>query len=236
MHDLIHDAEDFGEADEIEVIDALVQVTGLDVLDIGCGDGRITRHLAMRGANALGIEPDPVQAEKNRRAQSIPGLRFTEAPGQNLPIADTTIDGVFFSFSFHHVPQEYMDEALNEAARVLKPETGFLYILEPMMLGSLEDVYRPFHDETEVRTQAYKALTRLIPRFAKMRELHYRETIRYDCFETFVEKIAGSTYSIVPREQVDTPIVKAAFERGRIEDGYAFIQHSRVNLYIGPLC
>jgi len=41
MVDLTNNAEDLGEADEMEVIDRLVPVAGLRVLDIGCGNGRI---------------------------------------------------------------------------------------------------------------------------------------------------------------------------------------------------
>jgi len=235
MPELVNKAEDLGEANEMDVIDKLVPVVGLNVLDVGCGNGRIARQLAERGAETIGVEPDPVQAEKNRAAPLVSGLTFIEAPGQSLPFDDHSMDGVFFSFSFHHVPRRHMDAALEEAARVLKPETGFLYVLEPMLEGSMEDVYRPFHDETEVRKEAYEALNRsAAPRFAVARELRYWETVNYDDFDTFVEEITGKTYSHFPRENVDTPIIRDLFERGKIEDGYEFIQHSRVNLYQNP--
>jgi len=118
------------------------------------------------------VEPDPIQAEKNRLAKPVAGLTFIEAPGQALPIDDNSIDGVFFSFSFHHIPGEYMDGAIAEAVRVLKPETGFLYVLEPLLTGSMEDVYRPFHDETRVRTLAYAALGRsATSRFVEARDV-----------------------------------------------------------------
>jgi len=230
--DLIADAEDLGEADEMDVIDRLVSVAGLNVVDVGCGGGRITRQLAERGAKVLGVEPDPIQAEKNRAAEAMPGLSFVEAPGQALPIDDDVMDGVFFSYSLHHVPREHMDGALAEAARVLKPETGFLYVQEPMLAGNMEAVYRLFHDETEVRTLAYAALRRTAaPRFAEARELRYRESVRYDSFATFVEEVAGTTYSEFPRERLDTPEVRAMFEAGWTDDGYVFTQHNRVNLY-----
>ncbi len=235
MSDLISNAEDLGEGDDFEILDRLVPVGGLDVVDVGCGDGRIARLLAERGAKTIGVEPDPIQAEINRNATPVSGLSFIQAPGQSLPVADASKDGVFFSYSLHHVPKEYMDEALAEATRVLKPETGFLYALEPMMEGSLEDLYRPFHDEVEVRTFAYEALRRsAAPRFKEGREYRYREDVRYDSFAAFVDEVAGKTYSDFTREQVDTPQVKALFEAGKSGDGYVFTQHARVNLYRGP--
>ena len=69
------------------------------------------------------------------------------------------------------------------------------------------------------------------PRFAEARELRYRETVRYDSFATFVEEVAGTTFSEFPRERLDTPEVRAMFEAGRTDDGYVFTQHNRVNLY-----
>ena len=234
--DLIGDAEDLGEADEMDVIDRLAPVSGLTVIDVGCGGGRITRQLAERGANALGVEPDPIQAEKNRAAEAVPGLSFVEAPGQALPIDDNSVDGVFFSYSLHHVPREHMDAALAEAARVLKPQTGFLYAMEPMLAGDMEAVYRSFHDESNERALAYEALKRTAaPRFAEAHEYRYSEPVPYDSFATFVDGVAGTTYEDFPRERVDTPEVRAAFEVGRTDDGYVFTQHIRINLYRGPL-
>jgi ubiquinone/menaquinone biosynthesis C-methylase UbiE len=232
MRDLLNDAEDLGDVDETDVIDRLVPVAGLNVLDVGCGGGRLTRQLAERGANALGVEPDPIQAEKNRAAVVMPGLSFVEASGQALPFEDNFMDGVFFSYSLHHVPREHMDRVLTEAARVLKPKTGFLYILEPLLGGSLEAVYRPFHDETEVFALAYDAIKRAAaPRFAEARELLYRELVRYDSFAAFVEEVAETTYYAFRREQVDTPEVEALFQAGRTDNGYIFTQYTRVNLY-----
>ena len=66
-------------------------------------------------------------------------------------------------------------------------------------------------------------------------EDRYQETVRYDDFTTFANEITGSTYNLFSRDRVDTPTVRALFELGRVEDGYEFTQHSRVNLYLGPL-
>lgn len=44
-------------------------LTGMDVLDVGCGEGSITRALASRGADALGIDPTGVLIEHARDAE-----------------------------------------------------------------------------------------------------------------------------------------------------------------------
>ena len=217
-------------------IDRLVPVAGLDVVDVGCGSGRITRQLAERGARALGVEPDPIQAEKNRTADAVSGLSFVEAPGQALPVDDGSMDGVFFSYSLHHVPGEHMDGALTEAVRVLKPETGFLYVLEPMLAGSLEAVHRPFHDETEVRTLAYDALRRTAaPHFAEAHEFRYRESVRHDSFATLSTRWPGPPIVIFPASWSIPPRSRRCSRLGRADYGYVFTQHIRVNLYRRPL-
>jgi ubiquinone/menaquinone biosynthesis C-methylase UbiE len=225
--------EDIGEATDYEVMDRQVSVKGLRLLDIGCGAGALTRALAERGAQVVGIEPDPIQAEKNRQAEPVAGVSFVEGGAQSLDVEDDSIDGVFFKYSLHHVPAEAMDAALAEALRVLK-EDGFLYVTEPVMVGDYAEMTRPFNDETNVRRLAYEALARGAgPHFKRAHETRYCMRREYPDFETFVESRLGLTYNDHQRAQVDTPEVRASFEAGRNGDGYRFLMHLRVNFYQG---
>jgi ubiquinone/menaquinone biosynthesis C-methylase UbiE len=53
------------EGTEIEVIHELVDFSGKKVLEVGCGDGRMTRRYADRAAMVLALDPN---AEKIERA------------------------------------------------------------------------------------------------------------------------------------------------------------------------
>ncbi len=226
--------ESFGECSDLEAFDRLCAVDGLRLLDVGCGAGDFSRALAERGAEVLAIEPDPIQAAKNRAAPKTPGVSFVEAPGQAMPAADASIDGVVFKCSLHHVPPAEMDAALAEALRVLKPGAGFLYVAEPVMAGSYAELMRPFHDETEVRRLAVDALARCIaPRFAEMSEHCYAKSVRYADFDAFLVPTLARSYNDHRREAVDTPAVRALFEAGRSGDGFVFEHRTRVNLYRG---
>lgn len=55
------------EGSEIRVLADLVDFSGADVLEVGCGDGRMTRRYADEVASALGLDPNP---EKIRRARA----------------------------------------------------------------------------------------------------------------------------------------------------------------------
>ena len=229
--------KDLGELTDIGAVEALISVKGLNLVDVGCGPGRVSRELCARGATVLGVEPDPIQAEKNRQAEVVPGLTFVEAGAETLPVETASVDGVFFFRSLHHVPLEHMDAALAEAARVLKPGSGFLCIVEPAMSGTHFPVMKPFHDETKVRTAAQAALARKASKlFREMTAYRYVQYPRYAEFEAMVARVTGNTFNNITRESVETDEVRALFERGRVSDGeYVFEQPMLLNLYRHPI-
>ena len=225
---------DLGELSDIGAITAILPVKGLSVVDIGCGPARTSRDLCAEGATVLGVEPDPIQAEKNRQAPPTAGLTLIEGRAESLPAEAASVDGVFFFRSLHHVPIEHMDGALEEAARVLKRD-GFLCIVEPAMTGTHFPVMRPFHDETRVRTAAQAALARTARRlFDDEQRFGYMQHARYDNFEAMVARVTGNTFNNISRESVETDEVRKLFESGRTADGiYAFDQPMLLNLYRG---
>lgn len=226
-----------GGLSDMGAIEALMSVKGLNVVDVGCGPGRVSRELCTHGATVLGVEPDPIQAAKNREAAPLSGLTFAEAGAEKLPVDSASVDGVFFFRSLHHVPKELMDAALEEAARVLKPETGVLWIVEPGMYGGHHEMIRPFHDESKVGADAQAALARTGSKLFKDTKTYiYVERRQYADFESMATRFAGNTYNNIRREDVETDEVRALFERGRVSDGeYVFEQPMLLNLYRHPI-
>ncbi len=229
--------KDLGERTDIAAIGALVTVAGLSVIDVGCGPGKVSRELCEAGATVLGVEPDPIQAEKNRSAPPSLRMTFIEARAENLPVTPESIDGVFFIRSLHHIPVEAMDAALGNAARVLKPDSGFLCVIEPAMTGTYFRVMRPFNDETRVRNEAQAALARTASRLFQSEErFQYAQFPRYQSFEAMVTRVTGQTFNDIQRERVETEEVRRLFEAGRAEGGdYVFEQPMLMNLYRRPV-
>jgi len=56
------------EGNETRVIHELVDFTGKDVLEIGCGDGRLTWRYADHAASVLGFDPFEQDIERARSA------------------------------------------------------------------------------------------------------------------------------------------------------------------------
>ena len=223
--------ERWGLSTDLAVLDRLVQVRGRSIVDVGCGAGALARSLAERGARVLGVEPDPVQAERNRDAPETDGVRFAEGRAEALPVDDGAVDGVIFGRSLHHVPEDAMRPALREAQRVLGPG-GFLYVLEPVMEGAFSAVMKPFHDETEVRRQAREALADSAPLFGSAREVHYEVERRFESHAAFVDLFSGLSYNSYGADAVRSETVKRLFEAGRTEEGdHAFLQPMRVDLF-----
>lgn len=91
-------------------------VAGLDVLDVGCGEGRFCRMLAERGARCVGVDPVPtLLAEARRRG----GATYHLARAEHLPLSDASIDLVVAYVSLVDVPG--YREAIAEMARVVRP-------------------------------------------------------------------------------------------------------------------
>ena len=108
------------------------------VLDVGCGEGQVTRLALEHGLCAVGLDPAGAQideAERRRRAGAgdVPA-RAAYARGSllDLPVGDATVDFVVASLVFEHVG-DYR-RGLAEAARVLVPGGRFLLLLNHPLL------------------------------------------------------------------------------------------------------
>lgn len=203
---------DLGVSTDLDVIDHYLDFTEARIVDIGCGNMALSKAMAKRGANVLGIDPDPVQALKNQQSEAVEGVSFAQAGAQEIPVDDTCIDGIVFPYSLHHVPEEFYPAAFKEIFRVLKPD-GFVYVIEPVASGNLNEVMRLFHDEQRVRQSAQAALDTLaIPHFRSVTIAEYKIPIKYGSWEEYASRYASKSYNTAyTEEQVRAEHVKQRF-------------------------
>jgi ubiquinone/menaquinone biosynthesis C-methylase UbiE len=94
---------------------------GLDVLDVGCGQGMDLIGYASAGAKVTGIDLTPRHAELAQMHLQAFGLDGTVVVGdaEHMPFADDSFDRVSSNGVLHHTPD--MNAALREIRRVLRP-------------------------------------------------------------------------------------------------------------------
>ncbi len=98
---------------------------GMNVLDIGCGNGRFYPLMKARDVEYTGIDNSLGLLTEARRA--FPNVAFTEADATALPFPDHSFDIAFSFATLHHVPSRALREKfIQEAARVLKPGSTFV--------------------------------------------------------------------------------------------------------------
>ena len=221
-----------GYSTDLQSIQQILELHNIDAVDIGCGSGDFAAELARLGARVTGIEPDPVQAKKNRKAPAVAGMTLLEAGAEGLPLADASQDLLVFRFSLHHIPPQLYPDVFREAARVLRPG-GQLYVMEPLAEGSSQHVMELFHDETEVRKAAQEALRTLTPPYFKHANSYRYDVLRrYDDFAAYVERYDNMSYNDYGEHQVDNSEVESRFLKYKDEDGgYLLSQPVKADLF-----
>lgn len=136
----------------LETLLQFVKLNDREVLEIGCGDGRITADLAGKSRRLAAVEPEMESLKVAKK--NIVDADFFSSSGENLPFTDKSFDVVLFTLSLHH---QDAGAALDEASRVIRDD-GRLVVIEPAADGELVNVCNLFNDETEVLNRAIEAI------------------------------------------------------------------------------
>lgn len=97
-------------------------ISGLRVLDLGCGRGELLRHCLERGASAVGVDYAPDALVLARRILPAIGNGLIRADVQELPFGSNAFDLVFALDIFEHLHPSELERMLTEVCRVLVPE------------------------------------------------------------------------------------------------------------------
>jgi len=95
------------------------------VLDVGCGEGQVARHVAGLGAEVVGL--DPTASQLTAAYARAGGPTYARARAEALPCADAAFDTVLLCLALEHV--DAMESAIREVARVLEPGGRFVLVL-----------------------------------------------------------------------------------------------------------
>lgn len=127
-------------------------------LDVGCGTGEKTAHIARDIGTTVGIDPDGGDIRDAHSRYGSRHLCFQVARAEALCFVEASFDAVFFNESLHHVPVARQLDALREAHRVLKPR-GRILIIEPVCgSGSFGRTLQLYLDEKVQKQSAIKSI------------------------------------------------------------------------------
>lgn len=111
---------------------------GVDVVDVGCGDGFHLPLFAGTARSVAGVEPHPPLVERaRRRVAGLPGVQVLAGTAQRLPLPDASADLVHARTAYFFGPG--CEPGLAEADRVLRPG-GALVIVD------LDGLHAPYGD------------------------------------------------------------------------------------------
>jgi ubiquinone/menaquinone biosynthesis C-methylase UbiE len=115
---------------------------GWRYLDVGCGNGLATLHVAdTLGLRAVGVDVDPAQVELARRAAGNgTDVSFVAASATQLPFATAAFEIVSTNKTMHHVPEWWL--ALEEIKRVVAPG-GYVVFADLNLPSALARLLRP---------------------------------------------------------------------------------------------
>lgn len=99
-----------------------------DVVDIGCGIGRMDMFIAPRVRSLRGVDVSGEMVKRaTERLKHLPNVAFLEGDGYSLPLESASADLIYSHIVFQHIPRKVVLLYFADAYRVLRPGGAFLF-------------------------------------------------------------------------------------------------------------
>lgn len=164
------------------VLDLLDAAPGARVVDLGCGNGALTRQLADRGYQVLGVDASPEQLALAR--QAYPDLTFREGNALDFAL-EQPADAIFSNAVLHWIDADKQQAMLDHIASQIRPNG--LFVCEFGGKGCAEHV----HAELECRFAAHG--------------LHYRRTFYFPTIGEYAPLLEKAGFRVEYATLFDRP-------------------------------
>lgn len=127
---------EFTDGADFEYVEQILPLIGMHLpargtlLDVGCGEGQVSRLAVKHGLSAVGV--DQARAQLATATVRGGGPAYAQADALALPVADGSVDAAVACLVLEHIPD--LDGALAEVGRVLRPGGTFLMLINHPLL------------------------------------------------------------------------------------------------------
>lgn len=204
-------------------------ICGKDLLEIGCGKGRITRDLAKHARRVVASDPDATALETARQAIAVDNVVFVQAPTGVPDMPARSFDMVIYTLSLHHVHVAEMPGNLRKTASLLR-DGGVIVVIEPGDGGSFTEAKERFGagsgDERSAKKAAISAMSAL-GGWTMEETINFYTLFQFDSYEDFFENMMPG-YRFQPEVFIDD--VKIFLNRHRTANGIILDAERRLSL------
>lgn len=172
----------------IRAINGHVVLHEADILEIGCGSGRMTQDIARYAKKLIATDVDKeslMQAANNIGDNPVQLLHTPQGKAQ-LPSA--SLDIVIYTLSLHHVEERNMIDNLLHSSSLLK-KNGKIVVIEPGDSGSFMTIKNEYNagsgDESIEKAAALKAM-RSLPGWDLALEYRFEVGFLFDDTDEFL--------------------------------------------------
>jgi ubiquinone/menaquinone biosynthesis C-methylase UbiE len=135
------------------VLELCEPMTGLQVLDIGCGEGYCSRELSRRGAAqvyGVDISESMIAAACQQEEKNSLGIHYKVGCGTNLKeFGDRQFDLVIAVFLFNYLTIAQTRECMAEVMRVLRPGGRFVFSVPHPSFPYMREAAYPLYFQVE---------------------------------------------------------------------------------------
>lgn len=115
----------------LDIVQQALKRKSLDVLDVGCGDGRLSAELLRRGHRVVGVDKSERGLGFARLMSPHGDFRSADLTADGLSaVTDRTFDAIVMVEVIEHLPPHCLDRLLGDARRLLRPD-GMLIVSAP---------------------------------------------------------------------------------------------------------
>lgn len=129
------------------VLDLCGQIAGKRVLDLGCGEGYVSRLLRQRGADVYGVDISAEMIARARGAEAAEplGIAYDVHDACKTKLDEGSWDLVVAVFLFNYLNVEQMRETMVNVHAMLKPGGSFVFSVPHPAFPFMREAAPPFY-------------------------------------------------------------------------------------------